>query len=215
MLCLFVVLCGAAFAQQVTAREADPAATKSADNVLNHGTLAFYLGTFDADAEPRFVGLRNDFVLGIGYLTELPGLANLGLDFELFSVNRDFDTPVAPPFLGTLDNDTHLETGALLVGLRLFYPADTALRLYAVGGFGYFTSTMSTTGTLYGLSGVYVDDDDSFDSYYGAGMVYRFGRWRLALDYRRFDLRGDFHDFELVNVDIGGDVLTLSLGYQF
>lgn len=37
---------------------------------------------------------------------DLVPVAYLGLNLELLAANRDLDTPIAPPFFGTLDNDT-------------------------------------------------------------------------------------------------------------
>jgi len=174
-----------------------------------------YGGAYEVPEEPQFVGVRNDYALGLGMSAELSRHAYLGLDFEYFYVNRDYDTPVGPPLWGTIDNDTSIQTNAFLVGGRAFYPAGGPFRIYASAGIGYFHTTMVVYGSTLGLPGSYEDTDMSLEFYYGAGLSYMFGKWGLGLDYRRFNLDGSFDGFNMNNVDIGGDLLLVGLRFSF
>jgi len=92
-----------------------------------------YAGTYDVTDDPQFVGIRNDYALGLGLSAELSRYPNLALDFEYFYINRDYDTPIGPPLFGTIDNDTSLSGGRPILYLcvgwhRLFSYDNGCLR---------------------------------------------------------------------------------------
>jgi hypothetical protein len=178
-------------------------------------SINFYGGTYEVADEPQFVGTRNEYSLGLGFSADLKRYSHLGLDFELFYVNRDYETPIDPPLLGTIDNDTGIQTSAFLVGGRAFYPADGPFRAYVSAGIGYFNTKMVVYGNTLGIPGSYEDKDMSVELYYGAGLSYMFGKWGLGLDYRRFNLDGSFEGFNINNADIGGDLLLVGLRFSF
>lgn len=174
-----------------------------------------YAGTYDVTDDPQFIGIRNDYALGLGLSAELSRYPNLALDFEYFYVNRDYDTPIGPPLFGTIDNDTSIQTNAFLVGGRIFYPEEGPFRIYASAGIGYFHTTMVVYGSTLGLPGSYEDKDMSMEFYYGAGVGYMFDKWGLGLDYRHFRLEGSFSGFDINNADIGGDLLLVGVKFSF
>lgn len=190
---------------------------QAADNFLNHESIRLtgYVGQFDANPEPQFVGAHNEYSLGVVLGVDLAQAPNLGFDLELVSTNQDYDTPVSSPHWGSLDNDTTVHSTGVLFGIRGFLPANRALRLYGVGGVGFYYTTMQVEGTLLGFTGIYEEDDTSVDFYYGAGLSYRFEQWILSVDYRNLDLRGDFSAFGISDADLGGEVIALGLGYNF
>lgn len=178
-------------------------------------SVTVYGGTYEVADEPQFVGIRNDYSLGLGFSADLNNYPYLGLDFEMFYVNRDYDTPLGPPLWGTIDNDTSIQTSAFLVGGRAFYPAQSPLRVYASAGIGYFHTKMVVYGSTLGLPGSYEDKDMSMEFYYGAGISYLFGKWGLGVDYRHFNLEGSFSDFTINHADLGGDLFMLGLRFFF
>lgn len=178
-------------------------------------SLNVYGGRYDAAYEPQFVGIRNKYGLGIGLSSEFSQVPYLGMDFELMYANRDYDTPVGAPLWGTIDNDTRVQTSALLIGVRAFYPNTASLRGYVSAGFGYFKTRMVVSGTLIGFPGVYEDTDTSIEPYYGLGLAYGFGQWGLSLDLRHFELRGNFSAFKINNANLGGDLLLVGWFYRF
>lgn len=178
-------------------------------------SITFYGGKYEVAEEPQFVGIRNDYALGVGASAELNQYPYLGLDFEYFYVNRDYDTPVGPPLFGTIDNDTSVQTNAFLVGGRAFYPAQGPFRIYASAGLGYFHTTMIVYGSTLGLPGSYEEKDMSMEFYYGVGIGYMFGKWGLGFDYRHFNLDGSFSGFDISNADLGGDLLMAGLRFSF
>lgn len=178
-------------------------------------TVSLYGGSYDSAEESQFTGIRNEYSLGVGFSADLNHYPYLGLDFELFYVNRDYDTPVGPPLWGTIDNDTSIQSTAFLVGGRAFYPAERPFRIYASAGFGYFHTKMVVYGSTLGLPGSYEDKDMNMEFYYGAGISYLFGKWGLGLDYRHFNLEGNFSDFNISNADLGGDLFMLGLRFSF
>jgi len=206
-LCLLLIVGSFLPARDALAEQAYPAS----------GNLQFtvYGGSFESNPEAQLVGVRNEYGLGVILGIDFPNVSYLGLDMELLGVNRDFDTPISPPFLGTLDNDTTVETAGLLVGARLFYPVTQSIHVYGVGGVGYYRTKLRVTGTLLGLPGVYEEDDTSFEYYYGAGVSYDFATWTLGLHYRHVNLNGDFGGFQISNADLGGDLLALGFGFRY
>jgi hypothetical protein len=94
---------------------------EAGSDLVNWDTIIarFYAGRFRADDEPQFAGIRNQYAFGLGLGVDLEHYPIVGLDIDLFLLNRDFDTPLPPPMLGTIDNDTSLMTVALLLGARV------------------------------------------------------------------------------------------------
>lgn len=177
--------------------------------------IVFYAGAYEIASEPQFEGVGNSYSLGLGATAELVHSPHVAMDLEFHSLHREFDTPVAAPFLGTIDNDTNIDTSALLFGGRLFYPAHGPVRVYASGGFGYFRTTMSVNGSVLGIPGSYEESDSAVDLYYGAGLRFYADTWSLGVDYRRFDLESSFNDFGIRNADIGGESYLIGIGWRF
>lgn len=173
-----------------------------------------YGGSLLADNEPQLKGLGNRYSLGLGFSADFARPRFAGFDLELQSLHREFDTPVAAPYWGTIDNKTHIETLSLRFGARLFYPDNGPLRAYASGGLGYTKTTMRVSGTLLGVPGSYEESDTSWTPYIGAGIRYRFDTWSLGFDYRHTELKGDFPDFGVTNANIGGDSYMLGIGWR-
>jgi hypothetical protein len=178
-------------------------------------SFTIYAGRYDVAEEPQFVGIRNKYGLGVSLNAAFTSYPNLGLDLELFYVNRDYNTPVGPPLWGVIDNDTSVQTTAFLVGARAFYPASGHWRAYASAGLGYFQTRMVVAGSVFGFPGIYEDTDSSVEPYYGAGIAYLFGGWGLSLDLRHFDLDGNFSGFNISNANLGGDLLLVGWRYTF
>jgi len=177
--------------------------------------LAVYAGRYDVDDEPQFIGVRNKYGFGVGLSGVLREYPNLALDFEIQSVNRDYDTPLGPPLWGVIDNDTSVQTSALLVGARAFYPSSGRLNAYISAGMGLFYTRMVVTGSVFGFPGLYEDTDTSLEPYYGLGLSLSFDNWGLSLDMRHFDLKGDFSAFNVSNANLGGDMLLVGWHYKF
>jgi hypothetical protein len=198
-----------------TAATAAPDSTNAA--LFKPGGWSFnvYAGRYDVAEEPQFVGIRNKYALGVGVNADLASYPHLGLDLELFFVNRDYDTPVGPPLWGTIDNDTSVQTVAFLVGARAFYPANGHVRAYVSAGLGYFQTRMVVSGSVFGFPGIYEDTDSSLEPYFGAGVGYVFGAWGLSVDLRHFTLDGNFSGFNISNANLGGDLLLVGWKYTF
>ena len=196
---------------------AAPAANTEGSEFFKPAGWSFnlYAGRYDVAEEPQFVGIRNKYALGMGLSADLNRYPHLGLDLELFFVNRDYDTPVGPPLWGSIDNDTSVQTTAFLAGARAFYPASGPWRVYASAGLGYFQTRMVVSGSVFGFPGIYEDTDSSLEPYYGAGLSYGFGHWGLSVDLRHFDLDGNFSGFNISNANLGGDLLLVGWRYNF
>lgn len=177
--------------------------------------VTVYGGNFDPNPEPQFIGARNDYSYGVNLGVDLNAFPYLGLDLELLGTNQDYDTPLTPPFAGSLDNDTSVQTAGLLFGLRIFYPASSRFRVYGVAGLGFYYTDMTVSGSVFGFPGVYHDDDRSTELYYGAGIRYRHENWSVGIHYRNIELTGDFPGFQISDADLGGEVLALGVGYHF
>lgn len=175
----------------------------------------FYIGSYESSDEPQFTNLRADFSIGVGLSVDLNSYSHLGLDIELFDGKREFDTPVRPGPLSSIDNDTKIITTAFLAGVRAFFPAEGSLRMYASTGLGFFSTRMVVYGSVFGLPASMEDTERNMGLYYGAGFSYMFGNWGLSLNYRHFNLDGSFGSFNVTNVDLGGDLLLAGLRYDF
>ena len=195
----------------------DDTAAKDKDRFFKPGgvSVAIYAGDFLSAEEEQFTALRAEYSLGLGISADLNKIPHLALDFELLGFNREYTTPVLPPELDDIDNDTKITTNTYLFGARAYYQVRDPLRLYAVFGFGYFETRMLATGERLGLPATHEDTEWSFNLYAGAGIIYMFDRWGLGLDYRYFDLEGDFSDFEVDGANVGGEAIMLGLRYRF
>lgn len=178
-------------------------------------SLNVYAGRYDVSEEPQFIGVRNKYALGVGMGAELANYPYLGLDLELMFANREYDTPIGPPLWGTIDNDTRVETSALLVGARAYYPANGSLRAYVSAGLGFFRTRMVVSGSVVGFPGTYEDSDSSVEPYYGLGISYKFDNWGLSVDYRHFELKGNFSGFNISNANLGGNMLLAGWRYYY
>jgi len=217
---LIMLLLMASYCADICAQEEDQAAIDTmqpADPFFKAGGMAanVYAGWLDSASESQFAGIRAEYALGLGLSAALNNYPYLSLDVELFGAHREFDTPVSAPILGTVDNDTSLDTTALLFGVRAFYPAQGKLRAYASAGLGFFNSKMYVSGSVIGLPASLEQTDNALDIYWGAGASYLFGKWGLSLDYRHFDVDGSFSDFNISNADLGGDMLLIGLVFTF
>jgi len=178
-------------------------------------SVSVYAGRYDVAEEPQFVGVRNKYGLGLGLSAEFANQPYLGLDFELMFANRDYDTPVGAPLWGVIDNDTSVQTDALLVGARAFYPVNRPVRAYVSAGLGYFRTRMVVSGSVFGFPGIYEDSDSSIEPYYGFGVNFMFNNWGLSVDLRHFDLKGSFSGFNISKANLGGDLLLVGWRYSF
>lgn len=191
--------------------QGDPIADGSGD-----GGYEFfaYGGSLLVAHESQLSGVGNPYSLGLGFSTDLARPRYTALDLELLALSREFDTPIAGSYWGTIDNKTHIDTISFRLGARLFYPERSPLSVYASGGLGYYKTTMRVSGTLLGIPGSYEESDTSWQPYYGAGIRYHFSDWSLGFDYRHTELKGDFPDFGITDADIGGDSYMLGVGWQ-
>lgn len=178
-------------------------------------TLNLYYGDFQADLEPQFINSRSKSSFMGGMHGDFANTPNMGLDLEIIDFGRKYDnTQFGAPIFGTIDEDIHVSTTAFLFGGRAFIPASHAFRAYASAGLGYFKSTMTVYGSVFGLPAWHKQTHDQFGFYHGAGIEYRFKTWGLSLDYRRFSLKADFSDFKISNANIGGNVILLGWLYR-
>lgn len=217
---LIILLLVALYCNNLSAQEEEKAVidtSDSADLFFKPGgwTASIYAGWLDSASESQFVGIRAEYALGLGLSGALNNYPYLALDVELFGAHREFDTPVSAPLFGSVDNDTALDTTALLFGIRASYPAQGKLRAYASAGLGFFNNKMLVTGSVVGLPASLEQTDNTLDIYLGAGASYLFGKWGLSLDYRHYDVDGSFSDFYISNADLGGDMLLLGLAFAF
>ena len=194
------------------------APAESADSgIFATDNLAFrlYGGNFVAESDPQFINMRNQYALGFGFSAGIGNMPGLAMDVEYFFVNRDYDTQLPSPPFGTIDNDTSIETDALLVGGRLIYPPGNRLGVYLAAGFGLFRNKLETFGSTIGFPGELSQENMSIDIYYGAGIEFRYSSWIMSFDYRHLDLDGSFSDFQVTDADIGGDILVIGIGRVF
>lgn len=179
------------------------------------GVASVLAAHLDTAHEPQLAGERNALGLGFVFSGDLAAYDWLGLDLEVHFLYREFDTPVAAPLFGTIDNDTTIGTTAILFGARAHHSLHTALRAYAVAGLGYYYTTLSVSGSVFGFPGTYEDTDQTLGLYYGAGLNYGLPSLILSLDYRHLDFSGSFGKFGISGAALGGDLIALGIGWRF
>jgi hypothetical protein len=182
--------------------------------MLQLSAIHLFAGTYESNEEAQLVGIRNDLVLGMSASSRFTRYPFLGIDTEVFYISREFDTPVSSPPYITFDNDTKAETYAMLFGGRITLPANGIVRVYGSGGLGLFSTSITVTDETITYLNI-TDDDFELNMYYGAGVQLWFKTWTLSVDYRHFEIDGDFGDLQLQSADLGGDVLTLGIGAVF
>lgn len=175
-----------------------------------------YLGAFEGEENPE--KLENEsggFTFGGGLSIKLPKTKHLSFDLEFWITERDYDTTIPAPSFSVIDERMTLTTGALLFGLRGFYPSGGPFRVYGTGGIGLYKSVLSVWGSTLGLPGTIEDEDMSFGLHAGGGLEVVIGSFFLGADYRHWFLEGSFGTFGTGNVDIGGDYIGISFGLSF
>lgn len=216
--CLVLAWCAAGWADEQetvgSGSTAHPEWTGAETFDLDSASYRFYLGHFVAPAQSQLKAPSDDISLGMGITINLLNHPYAGIDFAGFYFKHEVDSTVPQPPFGTLDEDARIETGALMFGGRLFYPAKSHYRVYATAGLGYFRTKMRVFGSLFGFPGVFEQQRSTIAPYYGAGVGYSFGDWALSLDYRGFRQEEDFSDFNVNDVDVGGQSITIGLGYN-
>ena len=204
----------AVYAQEVTEAEVVEAAEEP---FFKPQTVVFRMfgGTIEFADEPQLPNRHDKYAFFIGVGGDLEAVPYLGLDVELGGLSSDFTNPLGSPWFGSISDDTNIDMFGVLVGLRAFYPAQSALRFYVVGGLGWFQTTMRTYGSLFGFPGSYEDKDMALEFYHGAGLRLGSDQWALTLDYRRINPDSDFPDYGIENVGVGGDMTMIGFEFGF
>ena len=175
-----------------------------------------YLGSFDGEENPgKLENESGGLTLGGGISVRLPKTKYLSFDLEFWMTERDYDTTVPAPAFSVIDERMTLSTGALLFGVRGFYPSGSRFRVYGTAGIGLYKSELSVWGSTFGFPGTIEDDDTSLGFHAGGGLEVGIGSFVLGADYRRWFLKGSFGTFGADNVDIGGDYIGVSFGLSF
>lgn len=178
--------------------------------------IRLHLGKFyGEEVSPNLTGEKVGSVAGVE--VDLYPMNVISYQLEVMAAKRDHDIPavVLPPPLLVRFDDAYLETDALLVGVRATYPAEQFLRLHATGGVGFFMSKLAITGTMAGLPVEKRISDSSLGFHAGAGIDAAFDKWVLGVEYHHWFIDGNFDDFDIGDVNLGGDLYTVSIGKIF
>jgi len=69
---------------------------------------------------------------------------------------------------------------------------------------------------FFGIPGAVEDDSDSeLTLQYGFGLVYVIGHNSVGIHFRHFDIKSSSNEFSIQDVEIGGDYVGLSYGWNF
>ena len=173
--------------------------------------FSIFGGIFTPLDEPKFVNLRNTYVIGFGASGNFISHPGWAFDVEFFHVNRNFDTPISGPAWGQINDRTSVDTEALMLGGRYFHPVKSAMKLYLSMGFGFFQTEMRVSGSTFGMPGTFEKISRRFSGYVGAGMGYKIRDIFLSIDYRHISLGGSFSDFNISQAQLGGDMMLFGL----
>jgi len=140
----------------------------------------------------------------------------LALDAQLMIAANRYDTIVPPPPVGVVEGRTTIGTSGFELGPRLVLGRHQDLRAFVRGGGGLYASSMAVDVNVFGLPGEYEEDDFAPGAYAGFGLEGRIQRVWIGLEWRWLFLEGDFGaPFDVNDVDLGGGVAALTLGFAF
>lgn len=179
--------------------------------------LSFRVLLGGLDGEENSMGLHADsarYTVGLGASAPVALDGRLEANLELWLTERAYDTAVVPAPLDTASNTTTFTAAALTYGLRL-QPATGHLRPYAMANFGFQGSRLRTTGRAAGRSDAVEEEIITPTLHVGVGLVWIRGRDAFGIDYRRWFTEGEFRDFGIEDVQLGGEYLGVSLGTRW
>jgi hypothetical protein len=116
-------------------------------------------GSFDANADPQLPGQRghHTFMFGVG--AELGIAPMVGLDFDVISTTRTYDTE-GGAFIIVVDDETSVTSSAFTLGTRLILPPASPVRAYLAAGLAYVHTTFKTDASLFGIPGTAKEQTD-------------------------------------------------------
>lgn len=174
----------------------------------------FSIGNFTENRESQFQNPRDQasWAFSASGLFSESDSYQIGLDLELRYLSRKVDTTIPPPLLGTIYNDTDIDTYVVALGLRGITPAHASLQAYISGGLAYYQSHMFVYGQQLGFPGKIDDQDSQINFYFGAGFMWQPSSLSLAIDVRQFMHSASFGTFNINDADLGGRSVVLSIG---
>lgn len=186
---------------------------------IDNIAMRLHLGTFDpAPNKGKLTGGDKDFAVGFSGSIYFDDPGYLALDGEYLIQYRKYDTNITGPLALALDDKMYLTTDGILLGLRAYQPLSEnrkTFRVYGSMGFGVFQNKLVVDGNSAELIDDLSDYNLSAGLYGGAGFEFNGERLALSLDYRYLKHKGDFPNFDLKNVDLGGDFLSFGVGIIF
>ncbi|HSG46262.1 MAG TPA: outer membrane beta-barrel protein [Longimicrobiales bacterium] len=211
-------LLAAPLAAQDTPPVADTAVSDSAGSVwlLGQGGLWVRggIGRFNAARDPQLPGQRGHLSFAFGFGAEFASAPFLSLELEILSTVRTYDTE-GGAFIIVIDDETSVSSNAFTLGGRISLPPDSPVRVYATGGLAYVHTTFETDASLLGIPGTAnKQSDGAFRPVVGGGIQVILGAWEVHADYRRLTLSGSFPEYEVDEVDLGGNMLIFGIGWR-
>jgi hypothetical protein len=173
-------------------------------------------GWFDAREDDQLPNEDDGGAFEVGGTFFSGPTSPLALDAQIaFATNR-YDTIVPTPPFGTIDARTTITTSGFELGPRLVLGRHQDLRAFVRGGGGLYSSTMEVDATASGIEGEYDEDDFAPGAFAGFGFEGRFQRVWIGFEWRWTFVEGDFGaPFDVSNIDLGGGVAALTLGFAF
>lgn len=172
-------------------------------------------GRFDGRGDPQLPDQTDPyaFQLGLGWSPE--SIPYVALDFDLLVHASQYATDGLSGFLGTVDDETSITAWVFTPGVRLQLPPSSPFRLYATAGLGLSQTSFETEGTFLGLPTTANEETDGAVSLVlGGGAQVFFGSFEIHVDARRLSFRGDFEDFGIRDVELGGTMIIFGAGWR-
>jgi hypothetical protein len=173
-------------------------------------------GWFDAREDDQLPREDDGGAFEVGGTLFTGTTSPLALDAQIMFTTNRYDTIVPTPPFGSIDGRTTITTSGFELGPRLVFGRHQDLRAFVRGGGGLYSSAMTVDATASGLEGEYDEDDFAPGAYAGFGLEGRFQRVWIGLEWRWLFVEGDFGaPFDVNDVDLGGGVAALTLGFAF
>jgi len=144
---------------------------------------------------------------------------SIGYDLERYTLSNRYSTRLPATIINDYEDRMTVETDILSIGARV-HTGTKPLRFYAAAGFAFVENDIKVDPVV--PVAPKLKEYDYTSSYYiGGGADLVFGKssknrsFVLSWDYRMYRYDSTFYKFDLRNVQLGGYMTSIGLGWEF
>lgn len=189
--------------------------TNTETDGITNVSLKFLIGSFEPTANSGTLsGNEDGIAIGLGVSIDTPIWKYLAVDLEIFGSHIAYDTHLPLPLLPDYKDRMYIETVSYLFGLRL-HTATKPIRFYGSAGTGLYQNAVYVYAQPWSTQRKLREHDPTAGLYIGGGVELIIKNFIISTDYRHFKHKGDFPQFDLFNVNLGGEFIGTSIGVLF